>query len=96
MLPFLLKSTACLAIFLAFYKLVLENESMHHFKRFYLLGALLASLIIPNIVFVEYVSVAQSATILNSVTDINDSPWAMVEATDTEWSDILRFSAISF
>ena len=89
MLPFLLKSTACLAIFLAFYKLVLENESMHHFKRFYLLGALLASLIIPNIVFVEYVKVAQSATILNSVTDINDSPRAMVEATDTEWSDIL-------
>ena len=33
MLPFLVKSTACLAIFLVFYKLVLENESMHHLEH---------------------------------------------------------------
>ncbi len=89
MLLFLLKSTACLAIFLAFYKLVLENESMHHFKRFYLLGALLAALIIPNIVFVEYVEVAQSAAILNTVSDINYTAQPMVETADTEWSEIL-------
>ncbi|SDQ23494.1 M56 family metallopeptidase [Flagellimonas zhangzhouensis] len=89
MLPFILKSTACLAIFLAFYKLVLENENMHHFKRFYLIGALLAALIIPNIVFVEYVEVAQSATILHPVTDINDAPQPLVETADTEWSEIL-------
>ncbi|MDF0707602.1 M56 family metallopeptidase [Flagellimonas okinawensis] len=89
MLPFILKSTACLAIFLVFYKLVLENESVHHFKRFYLLGAFLAAIIIPNLVFVEYVEATQSATILNSVKDINDSPGAMVEVTHTEWNDIL-------
>lgn len=59
MLPFLLKSTACLAIFLAFYKLVLENESIHHFKRFYLLGALIVSFVIPNLVFIEYIDVVQ-------------------------------------
>ncbi len=60
MLVFLLKSTACLAIFLAFYKLVLEKESVHNFKRFFLLSALIASFLIPNIVFTEYVEIAQN------------------------------------
>lgn len=58
MVVFLLKSTACLAIFLVFYKLVLEKESIHNFKRFFLLGALIASFLIPNIVFTEYVSMS--------------------------------------
>lgn len=40
MLVFLLKSTACLAIFLVFYKLLLERESIHHFKRFFFWGPL--------------------------------------------------------
>ncbi|MHA7832826.1 MAG: M56 family metallopeptidase, partial [Flagellimonas sp.] len=89
MIVFLIKSTACLAIFLAFYKLVLENESVHHFKRFYLLGALLAALIIPNIVFVEYVEVAQNTALINTVTDMGKSSQPMVKATETEWSEIL-------
>ncbi|MBW8241957.1 M56 family metallopeptidase [Muricauda oceani] len=59
MLIFLLKSTACLAIFLAFYKLMLEKESIHHFKRYFLLVALIASFIIPNLVLTEYVDVAE-------------------------------------
>ena len=55
MLVFLLKSTACLTIFLVFYKLMLERESVHHFKRYFLLGAIVASFVIPNLVFVEYI-----------------------------------------
>ncbi|WP_437397270.1 M56 family metallopeptidase [Flagellimonas lutimaris] len=65
MLVFLLKSTACLAIFLAFYKLVLEKESVHNFKRFFLLGALIASFLIPNIVFTEYVEIAKNTVAQN-------------------------------
>ena len=57
MLEYLLKSGACLAIFLLFYQLFLERESMHVFKRYYLLAALVLSLTIPSIVFVEYVEV---------------------------------------
>lgn len=57
MLIYLLKSSACLAIFQLFYKLFLENEDMHIFKRFYLLCAALASLIIPLVIFTEYVEV---------------------------------------
>lgn len=93
MLPFLLKSTACLAIFLVFYKLVLENESMHHFKRFYLLGALLASIIIPNMVFVEYVDMAQNDAVTTSISDFNNTitPLAepLTEAAEMEWREIL-------
>ncbi len=45
----------CLAILMIFYKLCLESLSIHKFKRFYLLGALFISAIIPFITFIEYV-----------------------------------------
>ncbi|MBN2868167.1 MAG: M56 family metallopeptidase, partial [Flavobacteriaceae bacterium] len=51
----LLKSSACLAILMLFYKIVLEPLSHHHFKRFYLLAAVLISAIIPFITFIKYV-----------------------------------------
>ncbi len=58
MLVYILKSVACLAILIAFYKLFLERENMHKFKRFYLLGALVFSLLVPLVVFTEYIEVA--------------------------------------
>ncbi len=54
MLEYLLKSGACLAIFLLFYKLFLEQEDMHVLKRFYLLAALVLAFAIPLVVFTEY------------------------------------------
>ena len=61
LLTFLIKSSCCLALFLLFYKLFLERERMHVFKRFYLLTALLLSFVIPSIIFTEYVEVAPVA-----------------------------------
>ena len=55
MLVYILKSTACLAILYVFYNVFLEKESIHRLKRFYLLGALLFSLIVPALVYTEYV-----------------------------------------
>ncbi|WP_405380157.1 M56 family metallopeptidase [Maribacter sp. LLG6340-A2] len=52
---YLLKSAACMGIFLLFYKLFLEKESMHIFKRYFLLGSILISLAIPYVVFTEVV-----------------------------------------
>lgn len=75
MLVFLLKSTACLTIFLAFYKLVLEKESIHNFKRFFLLGTLITSFLIPNIVFTEYVEIVPN-TAYTDFTINNDTPVA--------------------
>ena len=64
MLFYILKSTAILTILILFYKLFLERENMHTFKRFYLLGALALAYVIPFISFVEYIEiplVAQTA-----------------------------------
>ncbi|MEP6261012.1 MAG: M56 family metallopeptidase [Gillisia sp.] len=52
---YLLKSAACLAVLLLFYKLLLERENMHMVKRYYLLSSVLAALLIPLITFTTYV-----------------------------------------
>jgi len=57
---YLLKSGACLAILFIFYKLFLEKENTHVFKRFYLLGMLIASFGIPLITFTTYTEIIQS------------------------------------
>ncbi|OAB79905.1 M56 family metallopeptidase [Cochleicola gelatinilyticus] len=54
---YLLNSAACLLVFYVFYKALLENSSLHRFKRYYLLGGLLASLLIPLITFTNYVEI---------------------------------------
>ncbi len=51
MIPYLIKSTICLLLFIAFYKLFLERENMHKIKRVYLIGSLIFSGIIPIITF---------------------------------------------
>ncbi|WP_100614152.1 M56 family metallopeptidase [Confluentibacter citreus] len=54
---YILKSGICLAIFYGFYKLVLEKESFHVFKRFYLLVSAVLAFVIPLITFTEYIEV---------------------------------------
>ena len=71
MLIYILKSAACLAILLVFYKLFLEKENMHVFKRFYLLGSLLFALIVPTIVFSEYVVVEPTPIYESSTSAVN-------------------------
>lgn len=65
---YLFKSTACLFILFLFYKLVLENETMHRFKRFYLLGALALAFVIPWITFTSYI---ETTTALTAIPNIN-------------------------
>ena len=55
MLIYILKFSACLSIFMVFYKLFLEKSSIHNFKRFYLLGSVILAIGIPLITFVEFV-----------------------------------------
>ena len=55
MLIYILKFSACLFIFMAFYKLFLERETMHQLKRFYLLFALVLSIGFPLITFTQFV-----------------------------------------
>ena len=57
MLVYIIKSSACLAVFLLIYKLLLEKENMHVFKRFYLLASILVSFGIPFITFTQYIEI---------------------------------------
>jgi bla regulator protein blaR1 len=54
---YVIKSAVCLGIFFAFYKIFLEGENMHIFKRFYLIGTLVASYFIPLVTFTKYIEV---------------------------------------
>jgi beta-lactamase regulating signal transducer with metallopeptidase domain len=54
---YLFKFSACLAIFWLVYILFLERQTMHRFKRFYLLVAVAAALIIPALTITHYVPV---------------------------------------
>ena len=67
MLPYLLKSSICLAVFLLFYQLLLEQERMHTFKRFYLLAALVMAFAIPLITFTEYVKITEPLTVTDAL-----------------------------
>lgn len=55
---YLINSAACLAVLLLFYKLLLEKENMHVFKRYYLLISAMAAIVIPLITFTTYVEPA--------------------------------------
>ena len=82
-----------MGIFLVFYKLLLERESMHHFKRFFLLTALIISLIIPQIVFTEYIE-AEPTPAVTQVLTINEQPEITpivheMEESPMNWSLIL-------
>ncbi|MFS4493264.1 M56 family metallopeptidase [Maribacter sp. 2308TA10-17] len=94
MLIFILKSVACLAILFVFYKLFLEKESIHIFKRFYLLGALVFSLIVPALVFTEYVEVAPPTEVSYSVTQPTQVPDEVINVPPALEADVLDVAPI--
>ncbi|WP_250433205.1 M56 family metallopeptidase [Hanstruepera flava] len=91
MILYILKFSACLAVFMLFYKLFLEKESFHQFKRGYLLGTLIVSVIIPLITFTTYVEVAPlEMPVYNS--EIATPPYVpehMFEESVNYWPTIL-------
>ncbi|WP_417290417.1 M56 family metallopeptidase [Corallibacter sp.] len=91
MISYLLKFSACLAVFMLFYKFFLEKESFHKFKRGYLLGTLIVSAIIPLITFTTYIEVSPiEVPAYNS--EIATPPYVpehMLEGPAKFWSIIL-------
>ncbi|WP_418511015.1 M56 family metallopeptidase [Corallibacter sp.] len=91
MISYLLKFSACLAVFMLFYKFFLEKESFHKFKRGYLLVILIISAIIPLITFITYVEIA-SIEIPAYNSEIATPPYVpehMLEGSAKFWSIIL-------
>lgn len=96
---YILKMILCSGIFYGLYQLAFRNEKMMKFNRFYLLGGLLFSLIIPLITITETVLVQQQ--IANEVeSNITTTPLQIVQSVSNEidWVAILPliFSLISF
>ncbi|WP_037316619.1 M56 family metallopeptidase [Salegentibacter sp. Hel_I_6] len=84
---YILKSVTILATLLLFYKLLLEKEDMHTFKRFYLLFSVIASIGIPLITITTYIEPASqnfSPTMLQSSEEISI-------AEDQSFMDYLPF-----
>ncbi len=84
---YLLKSAAILAVLFTFYKVVLDNTSMHTFKRFYLFGSLLAAFLIPLITFTSYVEVSPIVPIYSEVSP--QFNYTEVEQTLNYWPFVL-------
>jgi hypothetical protein len=61
-----------MGILFAFYKLFLEREDMHVFKRFYLLLAIAVSFLVPTLVFTEYVIVEPIISSALQPTSVSD------------------------
>ncbi|MDX1544469.1 MAG: peptidase M56, partial [Christiangramia sp.] len=77
MLIYLIKSLLCLLVLFSFYKFFLEAESMHRFKRFFLIGSVIFAFVLPLITFsysVEHSSGAVTAIPLPEMPGTGDLP----------------------
>ncbi|MCL6218507.1 M56 family metallopeptidase [Zunongwangia pacifica] len=84
MLLYILKFTGCLLVLYSFYRLLLENEKNHNFKRFYLLFALVASVIIP---FITITYQAETQPVSQATIVIPESITKGEEVKAISWTD---------
>ncbi|MBP2831777.1 hypothetical protein J8281_06205 [Aquimarina sp. U1-2] len=64
MITYLLKSSLCLLLLWGFYKIFLEQENMHTYKRFFLLGSLVFSFVIPLVTFTYTIDLEPTTVII--------------------------------
>ena len=88
MVIFLLKSAACLGIFYAFYKAFLERENMHQIKRFYLLGSVVASFLIPLVTFTKYIEVKTTMIPITTSEFMTEMP-TVAEIAPNYWPTVV-------
>lgn len=82
---FLLTNTVCLLAFFLFYKVFLENLSIHNFKRFYLIATLIISFIIP---FVKYEIIKEVKTVVylpENLSNTNPTP-SIVKVSESNFT----------
>ncbi|MEP2936095.1 MAG: M56 family metallopeptidase [Gilvibacter sp.] len=72
MILYLIKFTGCLGLLLLVYKVFLEHENMHTFKRFYLLGSLLMAAVLPLITITYYVDPVATDAALNTLVTLDE------------------------
>jgi|GEM_PF-3113691 len=96
MIAYLLETSGCLLLALSFYKLVLEAERVPRFKRFYLLGSLLVSVLLPLLSLeVDYMAMAPTSSITyqpvqNSLTSGSPSSTAVFQRPSVDVFQCVR------
>jgi hypothetical protein len=92
LINYLLKVSACLALFFAFYLLVLRKLTFFKINRFYLLLSILGSFIIPTLQFtiereVEQISVIENPIAVQNIDIVNASNQQpiIIDATATNY-----------
>ncbi|WP_109098030.1 M56 family metallopeptidase [Aquimarina sp. AU58] len=86
MIIYIIKSSLCLVLLWSFYRLFLERENMHHFKRFYLLFSLIFAYTIPLVTITyETDTVLNQENIQQPVNHLILSDNVQVEATSSDY-----------
>lgn len=88
----LLKFTAALAILWLFYKLFLENDNRHQFKRYYLLASIFFALIVPFITVTEYVEATTPSVSLSSNLEFTTVIEQNVQPPEVDYLPIILWS----
>ncbi|MBT8304903.1 MAG: hypothetical protein KJP09_10570 [Bacteroidia bacterium] len=81
---YLMKSAGILIIFFLAYKLFLQKETFFNLNRHFLLGGILASLVLPLVVFTSYIYVEPTVSFDNSL--LMNVPLELVEKESVEQS----------
>jgi len=84
MIIYILKSTFCLVLLLGFYHLILEKEKMHQFNRFYLIGSILFSLLVPSFIITVAPTIIETP-VFTGVNTLEQIPFQET-ATSTEYA----------
>ncbi|QJP34191.1 M56 family metallopeptidase [Nonlabens sp. Ci31] len=86
---FLINSSVCLFSLWLVYKLLLENVSWHYFKRFYLLGSLVISAVIPFLVVrTVTIPLPQTTPLVFPELEVMETTTATT-GFEFEWSSVL-------
>lgn len=91
MIKALLEISLCLLVLFCIYKLVLEQTSLHRFKRFYLLFCLLFSLAIP---FLE-IEITSENPIIASTEKVTDTIYEVILGSESSGEILVQESVVS-
>jgi len=101
MTDFLIKSTLAMGVLLGIYYILFEREKMHRFNRFYLLGALLFSFIVPFISLstntpsvVNTASITLEEVVIGSPVTVKPTLSASYNYTQALWFGYLTISIL--
>ena len=98
MTAYIIKSVLCMLVLWGFYKLALEQQAAHTFKRFFLLASLFLSLTLPLITFtyaVEAIPQEQLQEAPATFQIINPPNTAIIKEEKTDWLPVI-FGSIYF